>query len=143
MPRDPRTANGAAEREKNIEKCPEEVLQHMANNGGTDAWLKVWLQRGGSWVQAKAIERKIDEDVDLEGRKRAWLTEGQMEKLFRSRIVVAALEQTYLSNSAWNRLHPDVPDCVLSTILRCHSSRRSWAGLSGPLQTWTQGMPSS
>ena len=92
---DPRTAEDAKKRDDKTEKAPAEIAERMKSGESQDSWMKVWLSRGGSWLKAEASQTKRDEDEDVEGTTRAWLTEDQMEELYKSKIVVAALKRTY------------------------------------------------
>ena len=110
---DPRTDRDAKKRPtKTEDACPQEIIEQLKAADSVEPWLKTWLERGGSWLTTKSFEEQKDEDVDEDGATRAWLTEEQMEELFKSNIVVAALKKKYLDKPETNRVHPDIPECA-------------------------------
>lgn len=110
--KDPRTDSSAAVRAPKGQKMPAEIAEQMASSSDKRPWMKLWLTNEGTWQSAKAYQEQVHEEVDDEGRTRAWLTKRQIWKLFGKDEEIAEEMVNALSKlPCFVRDHPDIPWC--------------------------------
>ena len=107
------------------EKCSIELAVEIQGNIKEESrWFDLWVREGRSWKQAVAKETIRKETVESDNKRKAWLTKGQIHKLYEDSDVTSALVEEKSKNSELWRPHPEIPHCLAA---------RQYLGGSGPI----------
>ena len=112
-------ANVSEERVKRSSKCPEHILKQLAGAHERTFYFHVWLNCGQDWAGVTLMESHLLERRHGTKKTRAWMTDGQLMKVFQDREVVDALKEECVENDSLDdkrvRPHPRVPHCKKAT----------------------------
>ena len=102
------------------EKCPlSESLRILGNIEEESRWFDLWLKGNRKWAKALFEERQRLEKEKTEKKNHAWLTFGQLLKLYKSSTVAEAIRDSKLLTPDTWRQHPEVPDCEEAIQFYC------------------------
>ena len=126
------------------EKCPlSESLRILGNIEEESRWFDLWLKGNRKWAKALFEERQRLEKEKTPKKNHAWLTFGQLLKLYKSSTVAEAIRDSKLLTPDTWRQHPEVPDCEEAIQFYCfvEERKKNWSNKFFSKTCWSAVRP--
>jgi hypothetical protein len=96
-----------------------QAMMIMGNLSEEARWFELWIEHGKSWGTTIIRETQRKETVDTDRSVKAWVTLGQLKKLYQDDQVAEGIKQEKMKHPDLYRPHPEVPHLELAIQFRC------------------------
>ena len=119
MPQDAPVQDTAGKK-KRKEECPMgHALMILKSMSEQSRWFDIWLKTERKWGDCILKETQMKEQGQESHKAMAWVTHGQLKKLYECDEVADAIREEKMRNPATHRPHPEIPSCAAAMQFHC------------------------